>query len=430
MMTQDAVPVRRVALYARKSTTIGIDNQLFNSVDAQLQSCRNYVASRAAEGWVVAGEYSDLGVSGATLDRPDFKRLMRDVDAGLIDIIVAYRLDRLSRSLLDFLTWLDSMTKRGVNIAITSQSIDTTTSEGRLQVSLFMAFGQYEREAITARIRDKAAATAANGLYVGGRPPYGYRRAKLGVLETQPEEAAAVRFIFASYLAGMSRDGIIRKLNKRKAPVPAPHGHRSEDDTWQLGMVNRIIRHPIYKGLICFKGDSYLGKHEAFVSPEQWAEANELINAEIPQQKREQRKSHSEIKYPLKGILRCPHCGQELTGIYSFGNGKRLYRFYKCPHRRRGARNSCTCRPISAEKIEAVAAEQLRLLARNPRIVQSIVRQHPMLAQYNVPSLLAKTPTLISHLSDELVQELFGYVYKQITFNAETGEFRAECHDL
>ncbi len=430
MTTSEAAPVRRVALYARKSTTIGVDNQLFNSVDAQLQSCRSYVASRAADGWVVAGEYSDLGVSGATLDRPDFKRLMCDVDAGKIDIIVAYRLDRLSRSLLDFLTWLDAMTKRGVNIAITSQSIDTTTSEGRLQVSLFMAFAQYDRETITARIRDKAAATAAKGLYVGGRPPYGYRRAKLGVLETQPEEAAAVRFIFAGYLAGMSRDEIIRKLNRRKAPVPAPHGHKSENDTWQLGMVNRAIRHPIYKGVISYKGDDYLGQHEAFVTPEQWTKANERLKLEIPAQRREQRRNHPEIKYPLKGILRCPHCGQELMGIYSFGNGKRLYRFYKCPHRRRSARENCPCKPLSAEKIEAVAAEQLRLLARNPRVLKSILRQSPTLARHNVPSLLAKTPTLISHLSDELVHELFGYVYKQITFNAETGAFRAECHDL
>ncbi len=430
MTTSEAAPVRRVALYARKSTTIGVDNQLFNSVDAQLQSCRNYVASRAADGWVVAGEYSDLGVSGATLDRPDFNRLMRDVDAGKIDIIVAYRLDRLSRSLLDFLTWLDSMTKRGVNIAITSQSIDTTTSEGRLQVSLFMAFAQYDRETITARIRDKAAATAAKGLYVGGRPPYGYRRAKLGVLETQPEEAAAVRLIFASYLAGKSRDDIIRKLNKLNAPVPAPHGHSSDGDTWQLGMVNRAIRHPIYKGVISYKGEDYPGQHEAFVTPEQWDKANERLKVEIPKQRREQRRSHPEIKYPLKGILRCPHCGQELMGIYSFGNGKRLYRFYKCPHRRRGARNSCTCRPISAEKIESVAAEQLRLLARSPRIVRAIMQHLPTLAQYNVPAMLTKTPTLISHLTDELAHELFALVYKQITFNAETGEFRAECYDL
>ncbi len=162
----------------------------------------------------------------------------------------------------------------------------------------------------------------------------------------------------------------------------------------------------------------------------QWDEANERLKLEIPEQRREQRKNHPEIKYPLKGILRCPRCGQVLTGIYSFGNGKKLYRFYKCPHRRRGSKESYPCKPVSAEKIEAVAAEQLRLLARNPRVVQSIVRQHPMLAQYNVPSLLAKTPDLISHLSDELVQELFGLVYKQITFNAETGEFRAECYDL
>ncbi len=429
MKTEPTTATRRVALYARKSTTIGVDNQCFNSVDAQLQSCRNYVENRAADGWVVAKEYSDLGVSGATLDRPGFKALMRDVDAGKIDVIVAYRLDRISRSLMDFLVWQDDLMKRGVHIAITSQAIDNSTIEGRLHISVFMAFAQYDRETITSRIRDKAAASAARGLYVGGRPPYGYRRGELGMLKTEPEEGKAVRFIFEKYLDGVSRAEIARRLHKMGLPVPMPHGKSREGVAWSQAMINRIIRRQMYSGVICYKNEVYPGLHEAFVGAECWAEAMRKLQEEIPMRKREVVK-HPEIDYALGGILRCPHCGAELNGTYSLGRGGKLYRYYKCPHKRGDVKKPCALKRISAAKIEEAAAEQLCRLGRNPRIVESIVRQLPLLAKYNVPALLAKAPNLISHLPDAAAKELFHLVYKQITFDPATGTFRAECHEL
>ncbi len=433
-MTTPTTPnakIRRVALYARKSTTIGVDNQIYNSVDAQLQSCRDYVSCRAADGWQVAKEYSDLGVSGATLDRPGFNDLMRDVRAGLIDVIVAYRLDRISRSLKDFLLLQDDLQQKGVSIAITSQSIDNSTNEGRLNIAMYMAFAQYDRETIATRIRDKAASSAAKGLYVGGRPPYGYRRGELGKLNTEPEEAKAVRYIFKAYNEGKSRSEIVRHLISTGAPVPMPHGHKREGVCWDRNMVHRIIRRQIYSGVICLKDNVYPGLHEALVSPEGWKQANERLLAEIPPRPKSAPRQHRDMKYPLAGILRCPLCGQELVGAYSYGGGgKRIYRYYKCPHRRFDMSKQCGLPNISAPKIEEVAADQLRRLGKNPRIVDSIVRQVPMLEQYNVAALLNKAPNLISYLTDEAAEELFRLVYKRITFNPETGEFLAECHDL
>ncbi len=420
---------RRVALYARKSTTIGVDNQIYNSVDAQLQSCRDYVACRAADGWQVAREYSDLGVSGATLDRPGFNDLMRDVRAGQIDVIVAYRLDRISRSLKDFLLLQDDLQQQGVSIAITSQSIDNSTNEGRLNIAMYMAFAQYDRETIATRIRDKAASSAAKGLYVGGRPPYGYRRGEKGKLVTEPAEGEAVRFIFERYIAGDSRAAIIAALDERKAPVPLPHGYPREGAKWTLKAVLHILRRQMYSGVICCKGAVYPGQHEAFVSLEGWEEAARLLTEELPPRTSPATR-HTEIDYALKGILRCPLCGAEMVGTYSFGRGHKLYRFYRCPHHRKDALQRCTCGQISASKIEEAAAEQIRRLGKNPRIVNSIVQQLPMLASYNVPALLAKAPNLISHIPDAAMKELFRLVYKRIAFNPATGAFQAECHNI
>src|ERR687897_2257373 len=189
----------RCAVYTRKSSEEGLDQE-FNSLDAQRDACEAYVASQRSEGWVlVPDRYDDGGVSGATLERPALKRLLRDVEAGLVDVVVVYKIDRLSRSLTDFAKLVEVFERQNVTFVSVTQQFNTTTSMGRLTLNILLSFAQFEREVIGERIRDKFAASRARGMWMGGHPPLGYdvRDRKLVVNDA---EAATVRMIFERFL--------------------------------------------------------------------------------------------------------------------------------------------------------------------------------------------------------------------------------------
>ena len=204
-MTKSAAstkPIRklRCAVYTRKSTEEGLQME-FNSLDAQREASEAYIASQKSEGWVeLADRYDDGGFSGGTLERPALKRLLVDIDDGRIDVVVVYKIDRLSRSLMDFSKLVEVFDRNGVTFVSVTQSFNTTTSMGRLTLNILLSFAQFEREVIGERIRDKFAASRARGMWMGGHPPLGYdvRDRKLVVNET---EAAAVHSVFERFLA-------------------------------------------------------------------------------------------------------------------------------------------------------------------------------------------------------------------------------------
>lgn len=185
----------RCAIYTRKSSEEGLDME-FNSLDAQREACAAYVVSQKAEGWIAAPErYDDGGISGGTLERPALKRLIADIELGKVDVVVVYKIDRLSRSLMDFAKLVDVFERRGVTFVSVTQSFNTTTSMGRLTLNVLLSFAQFEREVIGERIRDKVAASRKKGMWMGGSVPLGYRveNRKLVIHE---EEAASIRVIF------------------------------------------------------------------------------------------------------------------------------------------------------------------------------------------------------------------------------------------
>src|SRR6266478_795959 len=201
----------RCAVYTRKSTEEGLDMQ-FNSLDAQREACESYVASQKAEGWVLAPDhYGDGGFSGATLERPALQRLIADIEAHRIDIVIVYKIDRLSRSLMDFAKLVEVFDRNGVTFVSVTQAFNTTTSMGRLTLNILLSFAQFEREVIGERIRDKFAASRKKGMWMGGHPPFGYdvRDRKLIVNEA---EAATVRMIFERYLRVGSATTLARTL--------------------------------------------------------------------------------------------------------------------------------------------------------------------------------------------------------------------------
>ncbi len=206
----------RCAIYTRKSSDEGLE-QSFNSLDAQREACAAYILSQASEGWSEVKEaYDDGGISGGTLERPALQRLLADVAAGRIDIIVVYKVDRLTRSLLDFAKLVEAFDKSGTSFVSITQSFNTTTSMGRLTLNMLLSFAQFEREVTAERIRDKIAASKARGMWMGGVPPLGYKPngRTLAIVEA---EADLVRDLFARYLkagvvrqlaTGLERDGI------------------------------------------------------------------------------------------------------------------------------------------------------------------------------------------------------------------------------
>ncbi|MBX6322411.1 MAG: recombinase family protein, partial [Rhodospirillaceae bacterium] len=221
-MSRPAVRKLRCAVYTRKSTEEGLE-QAFNSLDAQREACEAYILSQKVEGWVlVPDRYDDGGYSGGTLERPALKRLLADIEAGRVDVVVVYKIDRLSRSLMDFARLVEVFDRHSVTFVSVTQSFNTTTSMGRLTLNVLLSFAQFEREVIGERIRDKFAASRKKGLWMGGHPPLGYdvRDRKLVVNEA---EAARVRMIFerftkvgsATVLAGaLAAEGVLTKRGR------------------------------------------------------------------------------------------------------------------------------------------------------------------------------------------------------------------------
>ena len=269
----------RCAIYARKSSEEGLE-QDFNSLDAQRDACEALIASQKHEGWTILPEmYDDGGFSGATMERPAFQRLLSDVSTGKIDVVVVYKVDRLTRSLSDFAKIVEIFDKRGVSFVSVTQQFNTTTSMGRLTLSILLSFAQFEREVTGERIRDKIAASKKKGMWMGGQPPLGYdvKDRKLVVNET---EAKTVRNIFRRYIelksvrllkADLDARGIVSKL--RKASDGSPYGGKP----LARGALYLMLQNRIYRGEIVHKDNSYPGEHKAIIDEAFWNEAQAIL---------------------------------------------------------------------------------------------------------------------------------------------------------
>lgn len=251
----------RCAIYTRKSSEEGLE-QGFNSLHAQREACAAYVLSQASEGWVLLPEvYDDGGLSGGTLERPALQRLLGDVADGKVDIIVVYKVDRLTRSLLDFAKLVEALDKAGTSFVSVTQSFNTTTSMGRLTLNMLLSFAQFEREVTAERIRDKVAASKAKGMWMGGIPPLGYRPdgRTLAIVE---EHAALVREIHARYLALGNVRSVAESLaaersgyqSVRPAQAAPSAGRPSRADRFTRSCATRSTWAKSRIGAACFRG--------------------------------------------------------------------------------------------------------------------------------------------------------------------------------
>lgn len=321
----------RCAIYTRKSSEEGLE-QDFNSLDAQREACAAYVMSQASEGWVLIPEmYDDGGISGGTLERPALQRLLEDVRSGRIDIIVVYKVDRLTRSLLDFAKLVEAFDAAEVSFVSITQSFNTTTSMGRLTLNMLLSFAQFEREVTAERIRDKIAQSKARGMWMGGTPPLGYKPDGKNSLTIVEDHAALVRDIYQRY----RRLGNVRLVadELKSAAIRTPERKRKNGSTFggsrfTRGQLYHILRNPTYAGNIAHKGAVHPGRHKAIIDQAVW----DAVQQQLFENVRGVKKAREDSKALLAGKL-FDDKGEMLIPVHSSKPGgsagsRRRYCYY------------------------------------------------------------------------------------------------------
>ena len=269
----------RCAIYTRKSTEEGLE-QNYNSLDAQRDACEAYIASQKSEGWVALPDaYNDGGFSGGTLNRPGLQRLLDDVREGLVDVIVVYKIDRLSRSLADFAKLVELFDAQKVTFVSVTQAFNTTTSMGRLTLNILLSFAQFERELGGERVRDKIAASRAKGIWMGGMPPLGYDVVERKLVPN-PVEAKLVRRIFERFIALGSITTLSRELRAEGITTKSWTTIKDKERVGKLvdkGYLYKLFKNPVFVGIAAYKGQHFAGEHEAILDRPIWDQVQAML---------------------------------------------------------------------------------------------------------------------------------------------------------
>ena len=359
------------AVYTRKSTDEGLDSA-FNSLDAQYDACSAYVKSQVGMGWrLVEKKYDDGGYSGGTMNRPALTELLKDIEAGQINVVVVYKIDRLSRSLCDFTDLSKLFERHGVSFVSVTQQIDTSNAAGRMMLNILMSFAQFEREMTADRIRDKIYASRKRGMWTGGPTPYGYKLVDKQ-LKVDPDAAEAVKMMFRRYVATGSSLQVARELNESSYKRP-------DSQPWHPRMVLAVLKCRVYTGKLEVKrtGEVFDGIHEAIIDDALFQTVQKALAANVRTDGKSKR--HAMLA-PLKGILRCGTCGGAMTPVfsnYSKGGGRRRYVYYRCTRDAKKASGDCPIKNISADTVERFVYEQLGKVLRRDDVVGLVTGETP-----------------------------------------------------
>jgi site-specific DNA recombinase len=357
---EEPSPARlRCAIYTRKSTEEGLDQE-FNSLDAQREAAEAFIQSQRREGWIALPEsYDDGGYTGGNMDRPALTRLLRAVEAGELDCVMVYKVDRLSRSLLDFTRMLSLFEKHKVSFVAVTQQFNTSTSLGRLTLNILLSFAQFERELIGERTRDKMSAARRKGKWVGGYPVLGYDIDPAGGrLVVNEAEAEQVRSIFALFeesrsvlltLAEVERRGWHLKSWTRKTGQFRPGGPFAKNS------LQRLLTNILYTGAIRHKGQVYPGEHTAILVPGTWERVQKLIAHPAGFTSGRSRNKHLAL---LGGLLYCEACAARMVYSYSTKND-RTYPYYVCLNAQRRGWRFCPAKSLPARAIEESVLKRL-----------------------------------------------------------------------
>ena len=348
---------QRCAIYTRKSTDHNLD-LAFNSLDAQREACEAYIKSQAHEGWrLIPEHYDDGAFSGASLDRPALRTLMEAIRARRIDIVVVYKVDRLTRSIADFAKLVELFDTHDVSFVSVTQSFNTTSSMGRLTLNVLLSFAQFEREVIGERVRDKIAASKRKGIWVGGPVPLGYQVGDKK-LQVVPDEAWIVRTIFETYLHVGSIGALIHALREQGI---RPRGRRLADgrivaaDEFMRGPLGHLLRNRCYVGEIAYRGEVHKGEHEAILDRDLF----EAVQARLSDQKVSRSTAQTASSHLLKGLI-FDGDGHPMSPSHSSKKGAR-YRYYVSQALLQGhGKKPGSIQRVSAPDVERTVVEALR----------------------------------------------------------------------
>lgn len=369
----------RCAIYTRKSTEEGLEQE-FNSLDAQRDAAESYIASMRHEGWqLIDRSYDDGGFTGGNMERPALARLVDDIEAGRIDCVVVYKVDRLSRSLLDFARLMGLFDQHGVSFVSVTQQFNTASSMGRLILNVLLSFAQFEREMISERVRDKIAGARRKGKWVGGRPILGYtvEHTKLVVDDA---EAERVREIFRLYLELGSLLPLVRELNRRGWKTKSwttRKGSQLGGRKFKKNSLHALLTNVAYIGQVRHKEKVYPGEHEPIVPTELFAQVQKQLRTNSQDRARGRSNKHGAL---LSGLLRCKSCDRAMSHSFTC-KGARRYRYYVCGTAMQQGWDQCPAPSVPAEEIERFVIEQVEQLTSDPALITEVADQTRHLAE-------------------------------------------------
>jgi site-specific DNA recombinase len=354
----------RCAIYTRKSTEEGLEKE-FNSLDAQRATAEAYIASQQHEGWTCLPErYDDGGFTGGNLDRPALRRLLEHIAAGRVDCVLVQRVDRLSRSLLDFARLMELFEQHHVAFVSITQQFSTATSVGRLILNVLLSFAQFERELIAERTRDKIAAARRNGKWVGGLPLLGYDvDAKSAKLRVNEAEAGRVRAIFALFLEHRALRSVLRQLDRRGWRTKrwrTRKGHERGGRRFTRNHLRQLLSNVTYTGQIRYRDEVHPGEHPALIDATTFAQVQALL-----QRNRQDVGLRLGQVALLQGILHCRLCGAAMTA-HAAKEGDPQARCYVCAGDRLPGQPRCPAPPLPARPIERLVLRHLQRLDPAP----------------------------------------------------------------
>jgi len=414
-MKKTAIIKKRCAIYTRKSTDEGLE-QDFNSLDAQRESCEYHIKAKIHEGWeLLPNRYDDGGFSGGDMHRPALAQLMTDIRAGMIDIVVVYKIDRLSRSMKDFMKLIELFDEYKVSFVSVTQSFDTETALGRLMLNILQSFAQFERENSTERIRDKFAASKRKGIWMGGPPPLGYdvRERKLEVNAT---EAETIQMIFTQFLKLGSTTLLMRDLNdkgyrtKSWTSIRKQRFHQGQPFT-KNGLY-RILSNVAYIGMVRQDNELFKGEHEAIISRELWDKVRDLIDGRA--KVNTPRVPSTLAPSLLKGLLSDPD-GYAMTPAASKKKDKnKTYRYYVSTQAVKKGYDVCPIKTVAAHMLEDIVVDQVKQLLTRPEWAMRILKRTNETDETRVLKALQNFETLWDELFPAEQARILQLIIKRI----------------
>jgi site-specific DNA recombinase len=367
----------RCAIYTRKSTEEGLQ-QAFNTLDAQRESGEACIAAQKHEGWVcLPDRYDDGGFTGANMDRPAVQRLMKDIEDQKVDCVVVYKVDRLSRSLMDFARIMEAFDKHGVSFVSVTQHFNTTHSMGRLTLNILLSFAQFEREIISERTRDKIAAARRKGKFAGGKPVLGFdllsnpAGPKLVVNE---DETIQVRAIFELYLKHQSMVPVLKELDKRGWTTKvwtSKNGNSQGGCPFTKNLLYHLLINVVYIGKVRHHQEIHPGEHPAIVDEGIWQKVQAVLGRNGRSGGALVKNKHGAL---LKGILNCGPCNCSMGHTYT-AQGTKRYRYYVCLKAQKRGWHICPTKSVPAGDIERFVVEQIKAIGKDPAVLAATVRQ-------------------------------------------------------